>query len=107
MISFMVWYFRHLIVRPVTAMTKALEEIASGEGDLSKDLPLVTHDEIRVLADPCNRFLAKTREIISNVQALPVHLAAESARSMQNNTDPNTRSPHPSATATRGNDQRQ
>ncbi|SFG64127.1 methyl-accepting chemotaxis protein [Pseudomonas sp. NFACC45] len=94
MISFMVWYFRHLIVRPVTAMTKALEEIVSGEGDLSKDLPLVTHDEIRVLADTCNRFLAKQREIISNVQALTVHIAVESARSLKNISDSSDSATH-------------
>ncbi|KPY87663.1 hypothetical protein ALO44_200186 [Pseudomonas syringae pv. tagetis] len=41
----MVWYFRHLIVRPVMFMTRALEEVASGEGDLSRDLPLLTHDQ--------------------------------------------------------------
>ena len=84
MVSFMVWYFRHLIVRPVDNMTRALEEIASGEGDLSRDLPLLTHDEIRTLASTCNRFLAKQREIISNVQALTVQIAVESARSLKN-----------------------
>ncbi|WP_434557436.1 methyl-accepting chemotaxis protein [Pseudomonas sp. Z5-35] len=94
MISFMVWYFRHLIVRPVITMTKALEEIANGEGDLSKDLPLVTHDEIRTLAATCNRFLAKQREIISNVQALTVHIAVESARSLKNISDSSDSATH-------------
>ena len=94
MVSFMVWYFRHLIVRPVTYMTHALEEIANGEGDLSKNLPLLTHDEIRVLASTCNRFLAKQREIISNVQALTVHIAVESARSLKNISDSSDSATH-------------
>jgi methyl-accepting chemotaxis protein len=94
MISFMVWYLRHLIVRPVTHMTHALEEIANGEGDLSKDLPLLTHDEIRVLASTCNRFLGKQREIISNVQALTVHIAVESARSLKNISDSSDSATH-------------
>lgn len=94
MVSFLVWYFRHLIVRPVTYMTKALEEIANGEGDLSKDLPLLTHDEIRVLASTCNRFLGKQREIISNVQALTVHIAVESARSLKNISDSSDSATH-------------
>lgn len=94
MVSFMVWYFRHLIVRPVTNMTKALEGIANGEGDLSKDLPLLTHDEIRVLGSTCNRFLAKQREIISNVQALTVHIAVESARSLKNISDSSDSATH-------------
>ncbi|PHN26468.1 methyl-accepting chemotaxis protein [Pseudomonas sp. ICMP 561] len=94
MVSFMVWYFRHLIVRPVTHMTNALAEIANGEGDLSKDLPLLTHDEIRVLASTCNRFLGKQREIISNVQALTVHIAVESARSLKNISDSSDSATH-------------
>ena len=94
MVSFMIGYFRHLIVRPVTYMTHALEEIANGEGDLSKDLPLLTHDEIRVLASTCNRFLAKQREIISNVQALTVHIAVESARSLKNISDSSDSATH-------------
>ncbi|SHM68709.1 methyl-accepting chemotaxis protein [Pseudomonas asturiensis] len=87
MVGFMVWYLRHLIVRPVMFMTGALEEIANGEGDLSKDLPLLTHDEIRVLASTCNRFLAKQREVISSIQALTVQIAVESARSLKNISD--------------------
>ena len=87
MVSFMVWYFRHLIVRPVMSMTRALEEVASGEGDLSRDLPLLTHDEIRGLASTCNLFLAKQREIISSIQGLTVQIAVESARSLKNISD--------------------
>jgi methyl-accepting chemotaxis protein len=94
LVSFMVWYFRHLIVRPVTHMTAALQEIANGEGDLSKDLPLLTHDEIRDLASTCNRFLAKQREIISNVQALTVQIAVESARSLKNISDSSDSATH-------------
>ncbi len=94
LVSFMVWYFRHLIVRPVTQMTAALQEIANGEGDLSKDLPLLTHDEIRDLASTCNRFLAKQREIISNVQALTVQIAVESARSLKNISDSSDSATH-------------
>jgi methyl-accepting chemotaxis protein len=94
LVSFMVWYFRHLIVRPVAQMTAALQEIANGEGDLSKDLPLLTHDEIRDLAGTCNRFLAKQREIISNVQALTVQIAVESARSLKNISDSSDSATH-------------
>ncbi|SDG81018.1 methyl-accepting chemotaxis protein [Pseudomonas flavescens] len=94
LVSFMVWYFRHLIVRPVNNMTRALEEIANGEGDLSRDLPLLTHDEIRTLASTCNRFLARQRDIISNVQALTVQIAVESARSLKNISDSSDSASH-------------
>jgi methyl-accepting chemotaxis protein len=94
MISFMVWYFRHLIVRPVALMTHALEDVANGKGDLSKDLPLLTHDEIRVLASTCNRFLARQRETISEIQALTVQIAVESARSLKNISDSSDSATH-------------
>ncbi|HEX8963732.1 MAG TPA: methyl-accepting chemotaxis protein, partial [Rhodocyclaceae bacterium] len=35
-------YLRHLIVRPVRSITAIFEEIARGEGDFSRDLPLQT-----------------------------------------------------------------
>jgi methyl-accepting chemotaxis protein len=94
MVSFMVWYFRYLIVRPVIQMTETLEGIANGKGDLSNDLPLLTHDEIRVLASTCNRFLGKQRETISNIQAMTVQIAVESARSMKNISDSSDSATH-------------
>lgn len=94
LITFLVWYFRHLIVRPVTLMTQALEDIAKGQGDLSKDLPLLTHDEIRVLAGTCNLFLARQRETIAEIQALTVQIAVESARSLKNISDSSESATH-------------
>lgn len=82
--GFMIWYFRYLIVRPLNRMISSLEEVANGEGDLSRDMPLLTHDEISKLAATYNRFLSKQREIIVNIQALTVGIAVESARSLRN-----------------------
>lgn len=85
-VPFMVWYFRRLIVEPLSRLIVSLEAVANGEGDLSRDMPLQTHDEIRQLAMTYNRFLARQREIIANVQALTVGIAVESARSLKNIT---------------------
>ncbi len=83
-IAFMVGYFRHLIVRPLRQMISSLEEVANGEGDLSRDMPELTHDEISQLAATYNRFLAKQRETIASVQTLTVGIAVESAKSLKN-----------------------
>src|SRR5690606_38987570 len=83
MVSFLVWYFRHLIVRPVTHMTQVLEEIASGSGDLSKDLPLLTHDEILGQPSICNRFQDKKREISTTIQDVMLQITVESAHSLK------------------------
>lgn len=73
-------YLRHLIVRPVKAITQIFDAIGSGAGDLSRDLPTVTHDELRELALSYNRFAEKMRQMISEVRSMSVSIAQESVR---------------------------
>ena len=73
-------YLRHLIVRPVRLISKVFDEIAHGEGDFSRDLPCVTHDELRELATSYNRFAAKMREIIGAVRTTSVRIARDAVR---------------------------
>ena len=77
---FIIWYLRHLIVKPVNRIVALLQEMGKGEGDLTRNLPLSTHDEIRVLSEAFNQFLFKLREIIRCVRRQGVNIAAESAR---------------------------
>lgn len=86
-IGFMVWYLRYLIVRPINEIIQRLSAVAQGEGDLSANLPYQTHDELRLLAETFNLFLAKQRGIISKVQSLTVMIAIESAKSVKNIRD--------------------
>ncbi|MDE1941527.1 MAG: methyl-accepting chemotaxis protein [Betaproteobacteria bacterium] len=79
-IGFMVWYLRHLIVRPIQTVSGLLGEMGKGEGDLTRNLPLMTHDEIRDLSESYNTFLFKLREIIDSVRRLGVNIASDSAR---------------------------
>ncbi|QBJ79213.1 methyl-accepting chemotaxis protein [Aquitalea sp. USM4] len=83
-ISFMVWYLRYLIVRPLKMIIGIFNEIGAGEGDLSRDIPTVTHDEIREVSISYNRFQLKMREIISNVRLMTVRIAMDSARTRKN-----------------------
>lgn len=70
-------YIRHLIVRPVRLITRVFNEIAGGEGDFSRDLPLVTHDELRELALSYNHFAEKMRHIIGDIRTMSVNIARD------------------------------
>lgn len=70
-------YIRFLILRPVRMIAQIFDEIGRGEGDFSRDLPTMTHDELRTLAEAYNRFADKMREIISEVRRASVDIARE------------------------------
>ncbi|PKO85374.1 MAG: methyl-accepting chemotaxis protein [Betaproteobacteria bacterium HGW-Betaproteobacteria-12] len=70
-------YIRYLILRPVRMIATIFDEIGRGEGDFSRNLPTVTHDELRTLAEAYNRFADKMREIISEVRKMSVNIARE------------------------------
>jgi methyl-accepting chemotaxis protein len=78
-IAFMVWYLRYLIVRPIKMVTAIFNEIGAGVGNLSRDLPTITHDEIRELSISYNRFLSKMRELINNVRLVTVRISMDTA----------------------------
>jgi methyl-accepting chemotaxis protein len=86
-IAFMVWYLRYLIVRPLKMIIQIFNEIGAGAGDLSREIPTVTYDEIRELSLSYNRFLLKMREIISNVRRMTVRIAMDSAVTRRNVTE--------------------
>ncbi|HAL85988.1 MAG TPA: hypothetical protein DCM31_03370, partial [Deferribacteraceae bacterium] len=43
-------FMRMLIVKPVKRLSTLLEEVSEGEGDLSRDMPRLTYDEMSDLA---------------------------------------------------------
>jgi methyl-accepting chemotaxis protein len=59
---------------------RIFNEIARGEGDFSRDLPMTTHDELRELAQSYNRFADKMRQIISEVRTMSVSIAREAVQ---------------------------
>ncbi|WP_321533056.1 methyl-accepting chemotaxis protein [uncultured Desulfuromonas sp.] len=72
-------FLRYMIVRPLCQITQIFDEISHGEGDLSRDIPLVTYDEIRNLGEGYNHFMEKLREIIGRVREQGVQIAVGSA----------------------------
>ncbi|GAB0110285.1 methyl-accepting chemotaxis protein [Pseudoalteromonas distincta] len=55
------------MVKPIQRMVQSLDDIAKGEGDLTKRLDIDTHDEIGQLGEAFNMFVSKLHGIIANV----------------------------------------
>ncbi|UTV26555.1 methyl-accepting chemotaxis protein [Photobacterium atrarenae] len=68
-------YFANRMARPVQNMARTLNEIADGEGDLTRRLDIHGHDEIAQLGDAFNRFVAKLQGIITQVSDATHHVS--------------------------------
>ncbi|WP_024610607.1 methyl-accepting chemotaxis protein [Pseudoalteromonas sp. TB64] len=55
------------MVKPIQGMVQSLNDIAKGEGDLTKRLEIHTQDEIGQLGEAFNVFVSKLHGIIANV----------------------------------------
>ncbi|ACA85602.1 methyl-accepting chemotaxis protein [Shewanella woodyi] len=58
---------KRLVITPLVHVSAVMEEIASGDGDLSHKLPVESNDEIGQLATAFNGFVAKIHGTISKV----------------------------------------
>ena len=56
-----------LVVKPVRELSAQVEDIAKGEGDLTRVLPVRSQDEIGRLASEVNRLTQTVRQIISSL----------------------------------------
>ena len=73
-------YLRHLIVRPVHLLSDRMDQLANGEGDLSVNLPTVTQDELRDLAENYNAFMVRLRDLIHEIRRMTAQVSMESVR---------------------------
>ena len=71
-----IWMLRS--VRPLGTVAKALDEIAAGEGDLRVKLEVSSKDEIGMVAEHFNVFIASLHKIISTVKKSVVSLSVTS-----------------------------
>jgi len=65
-----------MIVKNILAVVKSLQEMANGEGDLTRRLETQGNDEIGSLVHYFNQFIEKLQHIISNVAGSTTQLAA-------------------------------
>jgi methyl-accepting chemotaxis protein len=56
-----------LVVRPIKVLSAQVAEIAKGEGDLTRIIPIKSHDEIGLLGEEVNHLTQKIREIIASL----------------------------------------
>lgn len=63
-----VWLMARSVTRPILGVAHMLEDIASGEGDLTRRLAYAKQDELGALASGFNRFLDKLQPIIGEVK---------------------------------------
>ena len=73
------WILTRSITAPLNATVDSLNNIAEGEGDLTRRLPESGRDEITALAKGYNRFADRLRDLVSQVaeSASMVAIAAE------------------------------
>ncbi|WLH75740.1 methyl-accepting chemotaxis protein [Pseudomonas fluorescens] len=64
----LVWLMARSVTRPILGVARMLEDIASGEGDLTRRLAYDKKDELGQLAGWFNRFLDKLQPIIAQVK---------------------------------------
>lgn len=76
---FIMLWVAELVSKPINTMVDTLNDIADGEGDLTRRLEIGGNDEIAQLANAFNRFVSKLHSIISDVSSatLQVSSAAE------------------------------
>ncbi len=66
------------IYGPLNATNKMLKDIAEGEGDLTKRIPVNTQDEIGDMGNNFNQFLDKLQGLIREISGATVQLASAS-----------------------------
>ncbi len=69
------------VVDPLCRTARYMREIAEGDGDLSKELPVDGKDEVAMLADAFNRFVRSMRDLVSQVSE-SVHSVGSSAEEL-------------------------
>ncbi|WP_226505986.1 methyl-accepting chemotaxis protein [Pseudomonas sp. MWU16-30317] len=62
------------LVRPIKLMKANLDDIAAGEGDLTRRLAITSHDEIGDLAGSFNRFVDKIHGLVRQIAEMTTQL---------------------------------
>ncbi len=67
--------FKRLVGRPLMNMNQLVDDIAQGEGDLTKRLTISTQDELGKIAGSFNQFLSKLADGMNTIQSVGHTLA--------------------------------
>jgi len=75
----LIYFLRHLIVRPVRLLFEIFADLGWAKGDLSVEVPTISHDEFRQLTENYNAFLAMLRSVFLSLRQQGVNIAVNSA----------------------------
>ena len=84
---FVVYLVSRMIASPVSRAAGLLGEIADGNGDLSRRMPVESQDELGALADGFNRFVASLNQTIRKVRDSTDTIANASSEIASGNLD--------------------
>ena len=59
-----IWLMTSAITRPLQQLTLMMQDIASGDGDLTRSIDISSQDEVGALASHFNQFTAKLRQLL-------------------------------------------
>jgi methyl-accepting chemotaxis protein len=59
-----IWFMTTLLTRPLQQLTQVMQDIASGEGDLTRSIDISSQDEVGALASHFNQFTSKLRHLL-------------------------------------------
>ncbi|WMN58794.1 methyl-accepting chemotaxis protein [Pseudoalteromonas xiamenensis] len=79
----------NMITKPIVVLTKTMQDIATGDGDLTRRIEIDSKDEIGQLALHMNTFIDKLRAMMIDTaaQASQLGSASEQLREVSNNTN--------------------
>ncbi|MCR5698323.1 MAG: methyl-accepting chemotaxis protein [Treponemataceae bacterium] len=63
-----VWLFTRIIFTSMKKVSSAMAEISEGEADLSKRIPETGGKEIKILAQSCNKVIARLDSLVADLQ---------------------------------------
>ena len=75
-------FFRLTIIKNIVNVSKSIDTLSRGEGDLTVRLEVNSADEVGALTEGVNRLVSKLRDIISDIYDQAGHVAISSCRTM-------------------------
>jgi len=79
------WLINGMVKRPLSGLDKVLAQISDGQGDLTIHVPVVSRDEIGLIADYFNRFRTTLADMIRELGSIG-HQLQKSTEDLADNT---------------------
>ena len=85
---FLIIIIKRAVVDPITTLDRVAEELAQGDADLSKRLPVLSNDEIGKASQSFNTFIEKVEQLANDEKNEAIH-AKESAKAVEASMEKN------------------